>query len=683
MIYYYVDPGSGFVFAQNASLVWGILLGLLGTFALFFKLFFRFLKRAFLIFLVLLSIFIIGGAIMHKSAAAKKVVVLGIDAMDPAITERLMQEGRLPNFERLKASGAYARLKTTVPPESVVAWTTFLTGLNPGSHGVYDFIMRDPKTYFPYLSLNGVSTAKGKTKIEIFRKGDAFWKTLSRNNIPCFIYFCPNTFPPEAIRQGKMLSGMGVPDITGTMGKLSFYTTRPLSPEDAESRGRIIHIELKNNVVETSIYGPRVELRGSVAESAVPLKMQLVPGGKDILLQFQGNRLLLRENTWSDWQTVSFRIGQLKKMRGIARFYCKAAAPDVEVYMSPINFDPRQPYFPISYPNDFSKGLAKKTGLFYTQGMPHDTWALTEGRINEDAFLEQTDMILEERRRIAEEELKTFKKGVFFFYIETLDSIQHMFWRYTDPRSALYEEHSRYKDTIAAYYEKIDGLLGDILKAVDKDTTLIVFSDHGFSSSRRVVHLNRWLLENQYLFLKNGVHESREFFEDVDWSKTKAYALGFGGVYLNRVNREYRGIVTDAEARDLKKTMSKQLEQLQDPESKEMAVKKVYSREEVFQGPYANNAPDLFVGFNAGYRVSWQTALGGTPTGAIMEDNRKKWSGDHLIDPSIVPGVVFINHKTALKEPAIVDIAPTILHVYSIHKPEEMQGESLFKDTVK
>jgi predicted AlkP superfamily phosphohydrolase/phosphomutase len=681
MLNYYVDPGSGFVFVQNTTFLWGIILGLLGTFFFFFRLFFKFLKRIFWVFIILLAILIIGGLIMHKPVSIKKVIILGIDGMDPNITEQLMQEGRLPNFSYLKTMGTYSHLKTITPAESVVVWTSFITGLNPGSHGIFDFIMRDPKNYLPYLSLNEISTIQDKIKIQIRRKGLAFWDILSKNRIPSYIYFCPNTFPPEHVL-GKMLSGMGVPDITGTMGRFSFYTTKPLSEDDKDTRGKVIHVESKDNIIETEIYGPKMNLNSSTTESTIPLRIMLAPDIKKISLEFQGNRLSLKENSWSNWQRVSFKIGLSRKIYGIVRFYLKSIKPDFELYCSPINFDPRKPPFPISYPNDYSGKLAKRIGYYYTQGMPHDTWALTEDRFNEDAFLEHADIILEERIRILEEELNRFKKGVFFFYFDTLDSIQHMFWRYIDSKHPLYEANSHYKDTIFKYYEKIDQILGDVLKKVDQDTTVMVFSDHGFGPFQRAVHLNRWLLENGYLFLKDGLDESKEFFEDVDWSKTKAYALGFGGIYINKIGREYYGIISEPEAQELKQTIRESLRQFKDPKTGEPVVKNIYLQEEVFQGSYLKDAPDLFVGFNPGFQVSWQTALGGVPK-ILIEDNNRKWSGDHEIDPSLIPGVIFVNKKIGLKDPLIIDIAPTILGLFNINIPKEIQGKVLFKDETK
>ncbi len=606
---------------------------------------------------------------MHKDGQRNKVIILGVDAMDPHITEQLIQQGRLPNFSYLKNTGSYSPLSTTIPSESVVAWTSFATGLKPGSHGIFDFIMRDPKTYLPYLSLSEISNVRGEVKIQTYRKGDTFWNILSRNKIPCFIYFCPNTFPPEPLF-GKMLSGMGVPDISGTMGKFSFYTTKALSEQDKESRGRIKQVVPYKNVIQTELYGPKAIQNGYVTESTAPLRIFLKPDEETAQVYLQSRRFFLKKGTWSDWQKVTFKIGLFRRAHGILKFYLKSVRPEFELYCSPINFDPEMPLFPISYPKDYSGKLVKKTGLYYTQGMPNDTWALTENRLDATTFLEQVDEVLLERERILEEELKKFKGGAFFFYFDTLDITQHMFWRYIDHRHPLYEKNPLYQDVIFKYYEKIDRIVGKVLKGLDKDTTLIILSDHGFGSFRKAVHLNRWLLENGYLFLREGIKESKELFEDIDWSKTKAYAVGFGGVYLNKAGREYYGIVDEDEVHDLKESIIKKLKDFEDTGNGQKVIKNVYVSEDTFAGPYINDAPDLFVGFNDGYRASWQTALGGVPS-ILLEDNKKEWSGDHLIDPSLVPGVIFVNKKISFENPSIIDIAPSILDLFGIAKPKK------------
>ncbi len=677
MIHYYVDPGSGFVFMQGTSFLWAVILGVLGGLFLFFRLFFNFLKKLIWLLCILALAILIGGLIrMHTPKVHKKTIIFGIDAMDPVITEQLMQEGRLPHLSLLKAQGSYARLATVIPSETAVVWSSFATGLDPAGHGIFDFVMRDPRTYALYLSLNEISNTAAGVRVSRRRKGEGFWHTLSAAGVPCSVYFCPNTFPPEPVR-GKMLSGMGVPDISGTMGKFSFYTTAELTENDAQSRGRIIKVQPDaGSLILTDLYGPRVAGGAAPVESRVPLKIRLYREEKKADMELGGIRFSLEEGAWSDWQRVSFKVGVLKRVHGIVRFYLKTTAGEFALYASPVNFDPQNPPFAISYPRNYVKRLSRKIGLYYTQGMPHDTWSLSEGKLDERAFLEETDYILHQREAILKETLKDFKAGVLFFYFDTLDVVQHMFWRYRDPQSPLYQKNDVYANVISRYYERIDRIIGEAMRSMDKDVTCMVISDHGFTSFRRSVHLNRWLLENGYLSLKSGVSGNGEFLENIDWSRTKAYALGFGGIYLNLVNRERDGIVDQSQSEIVKQQITGGLLQLRDPKTAGAVVRHVYDTARIYKEPACVDGPDLYVGFQAGYRASWQTALGGL-SDTLIEDNNKKWSGDHLVDPEVVPGVIFVNKKVDLKSPSILDIAPTLLAAFGIAKPAQMPGQAI------
>ncbi len=597
-----------------------------------------------------------------------KVIILGIDGMDPVITEKLINDGRLPNFAALRKKGSYSRLATTIPAESAVAWASFVTGLDASGHGIFDFIMRNPQDYSLFLGLNEITTIKGKTQIKSRRKGEPFWSILSKSKVPCFIYFCPNTFPPEPT-YGKMLSGMGTPDILGNMGKFSFYTTKLLTKDDLDSRGRIVKVKDNAGVVSAELYGPKVLSAGLQTEAMIPLKIILNPSAEKVLINFQGKSFFLVKDAWSDWQEMSFKTGLFSSVSGIVKFYLKSIKPEFELYVTPINFNPDKPPFPVSYPRGFSKKISGKVGYYHTLGMPVETWALSEGRISEKVFLQQVDDVLDERKRILRQELKSYKSGAFFFYFDTLDIIQHMFWRYLDDKNKPMQNDLRYKDTVYNYYEQIDQVIGEVMKVLDDSATLIVLSDHGFGPFRRSVHLNRWLLEQGYLFLKNEANSNQEFLEGIDWSKTKAYALGFGGIYLNKVGREYYGIVDAAQEEQIKQELLNKLSGMADPVTGEKIVNNVYSAELIYNGPYIKDAPDLFVGFKPGYRVSWQTALGGM-SATLVEDNSKKWSGDHLFDPKEVPGVIFVNRKIETKGNRIIDVASTILGLFEIHRPK-------------
>ncbi len=609
----------------------------------------------------------------------KKVVVLGMDALDPNLLERFIKDNKLPNFSKLKNTGTYARLETTNPPQSEVAWSSFATGLNPGGHGVFDFIMRDPKTYSPFLSLNEISNEPAifnigpiripllRPKITTRRKGICFWEIASQNKIPTYIYFCPNTFPPDKV-YGRMISGMGVPDIRGTMGTFSFYTTAKLD-KNKHTGGLVFHVEARDKIIDTTLYGPRDISKKPARDIQIPMKIKINSDSEFVIINIQKNHIILKKGHWSDWIKLNFKIDIFKSVNGICRFYLKNVYPELELYCSAINFDPRKPAFTISYPRNFARELSRDIGLYHTQGMPYDTWALNEGRIDEDIFLEQANSILKEREAILRKELKRFKGGLFFFYFGYPDIIQHMFWHYQDQQSHTYDatKAAIYGNVILQCYQKMDEILGWVMKNIDSSTALIVLSDHGFNSFHRTVHVNSWLRANGFLFLKDdNLRNGGEFFKDVDWSRTKAYALGFGGIYINQRGREGEGIVSSGnEKEQLKKEISDELYQWRDSAEQRLIVKRVYTSEEIFNGPCINDAPDLFIGFNEGYRASWQTALGAVPE-SVIEDNLKPWSGDHLFDPSVVPGIFLVNQKLNIDKVNIVDIKSVILQLLGI-----------------
>lgn len=675
-IFGYLDPGTGYVFVQNSP---GLLAWLLGILAVLLRLLYQFWKRLFLLlaFSVLLLALTLGIWFMMKNNAGKvvdrKVIVLGIDGMDPRICERLMHEGRLPHLARLAASGTFSRLATTSPAESAVAWTSFATGLNPGRHGVFDFVMRDPDRHSLYLSLNeAVQGRGGRVESRLRRRGKPFWLTLSERDIPSYIYFCPNTFPPEKV-VGRLVSGMGVPDVTGVSGSFTFYTSAGLQPGDRDTHGRVVPLRLVGDTAKAALYGPALAAGGTTRPMEVPLTITVQENG--VQLDLSRARFSLRPGEWSSWHEVSFSRGFLQSEPGMVRFYLKSIAPHVQLYASPVNFDPRKPMLPISHPPGHAGWLASKMGPYYTQGMPADTWALVEGRLDEKAYLEMIDTITETRQQILDVAMADFRGGAFFFYFGCLDDVQHMFWRYIDTESPLHDPSSPHRDTIYRQYEKMDAVVGDVVQRAGEAVVMVV-SDHGFTAYRRSVHLNRWLIEHGYQALKPGA--GTDDADPIDWAKTRAYAVGFGGIYLNRIGREYYGTVEEKDAPALLGAIREELAAFRDPESGVPVVRKVYRREEVYSGPLVErNAPDLYVGFEDGYRASWPTCLGRAPLG-LVEVNRKKWSGDHMVDPSLVPGVLFVNRKVTLASPSIVDVAPTILSVLQAGDPGGLDGRALF-----
>lgn len=663
-----------------------VLLGFLGGISFFFKRiigFFKKDKRRVLypaVLILIITGIITMMTIQHRKTDGlqKRVVILGFDGLSPAILESLMKEGALPHFTALAEQGSYRHLSTTNPPQSPVAWTGFATGQNPGKNGIFDFIKRDPKTYGLDLATSNMEHGVAQRVV----RSKCFWEYASDMDVPSVIISCPLTFPPSKIK-GRMLSGMGVPDILGTEGTFSFYTSEAISSKK-DIGGNVVNVE-KGPVMRLHLIGPKKSLPGGGIENIkIPFTVTPTAGQDGVMIEVQNQKFPLKVGAWSGWKKVSFPIHPFKNMKGIFQFHLVETIPEFKLYAGPINFDPADPSFQLSYPADYAKELSENIGLFYTRGMPMDTWAVNENRLSEKAFLEQANEVLRERTAMLDFELNRFQKGILFCYFDFPDTIQHMFWRYTDPQHPLYEKSGtvEYGNMIKMCYERMDEILGDVMHRVHGDDLLIVLSDHGFNTFRRTVHLNRWLRENNYLFLKDPDAESGgELLEDVDWSKTRAYAIGFGAIYINQNGREGNGIVHAGEETDmLKKEIAGKLEKWVDPKFNQRVVSKVYSKEEIFWGDGAADGPDLFVGFNVGYRASWQTAVGGVP-GTTIEDNIKKWSGDHLFDPRLVPGIILSNRKLP-DTPSLYDITPTILKTigYGDAEIEQMNfdGNSFF-----
>ncbi len=620
----------------------------------------------------------------------KKVVVLGFDGLDPRIVKKMADEGKLPNFKRLMEQGSFSSLKTTLPPQSPVAWSTFATGTNPGSHNIFDFLARDPETYLPKLTITEVESPRslkigsysipvGSPNLIAYRQGTPFWEIVEQNGTPATVLLVPVTFPPD--ENATMLSGMGVPDILGTNGTFSFFTTKP-EDEKKTVGGKIFVVDRFGDQVRSEVFGPKNEFLQDKPTVTLPFVSEIL-GDDKIEIHLQGKTYPLSVGEWSPWIEVEFPMVKYVTVKGILRFYLVGVSPHFALYMSPVNIDPTAPVLPISNPKEYSAEIADKFGLYYTQGMPEDTWALNELRLGDSAFLELVEFIQNERVRLFKDELRKMEKGLLIATFVSSDRVQHMFSRSIDAENPLYEGSPHYsegKDPIALVYQYCDKILGTTLDYIDDNTTLIVVSDHGFSTFRRVVHLNSWLAQNDFMnFLDSSEQESNEFFENIDLEQSKAYSLGLNSIYINLKGREKFGTVEPGmELERVKAEIIAKLEQLVDPETGQKAVKKVYDTAKEYSGPFVKNAPDLVVGYFDGFRTSWQTALGGAPK-AIFEDNIKKWSGDHLIDPDLVPGVFLSNKPIKVSDPGLTDIASTILAEFGIEPPKGMEGRVIFK----
>lgn len=630
----------------------------------------------------------------ESPAKQKKLIILGIDGMDPQLLRQFMDEGRMPNFAALAARGGFLNLQTSIPPQSPVAWSNLITGMNPGGHGIFDFIHRDPTTLTPYFSTSQVNPSKHNLRIGswviplsegevlLLRDGKAFWQYLDEQKIPLTVFRIPSNFPPVPTK-GNTFAGMGTPDLLGGYGTFSFHTDDPIFPAGPVSGGVIYPVQIAGSHIEAQLHGPVNTLRNGNPELTIPFTVDREPSEPVARFSVQDQQFILREHEWSPWIRITFKfIPGLESITGICRFYLKEVRPQFELYVTPINIDPSNPALPISTPASYARELSRDVGYFYTQGIAEDTKALTSGLLNDEEYLAQAHIVFEEQRRLFDHELARFRKGLFFFYFSSLDQNGHMFWRATDQKFPAYdlELAAKHGKVLEDYYHEMDGILGEALRAADENTTVLVVSDHGFAPFRRSFNLNTWLLENGYLVLREGAPpQSRDIFRDADWSRTRAYGLGLNGLYVNLRGREKNGIVNPgAESEGLQREIAERLLAARDPNNKQQVVTRVDRAAEAYSGPAVSQAPDLIVGYNRGYRVGWDSVLGGIPS-KVMEDNTQPWSGDHCIDSTKVPGVVLSSRRIQADAPALTDIAPTVLAEFGIARPPTMQGHNIFE----
>jgi predicted AlkP superfamily phosphohydrolase/phosphomutase len=659
--------------------------------------------------------------------AKQRVFVLGFDGMDPTLSRKWMDEGKLPNLKRLSESGTFAKLETTQPSESPVAWSSFATGVNPGKHNIYDFLVRDLQTYMPDLA--GVKKEPPEFKWGLIptkrpratstRGGTSFWVHAGNDGVKSAILTVPMTFPTEEVHHGEVLGGLPVPDIRGTIGTFNYWATDLSSFEEGNTEfgGFLKRLLFEGGVSSTVLKGPESpilrqeerELRKKKAAGALSesddKRLEELSSGKDVNVPFtvawtegsgradieiQGTKLSLKAGEWSGWVPLTFSFNFLVKAKGMTQFHVIRADRELQIYAMPVNLDPRDPPIPISAPADYSKRLADQIGLYRTLGWAEPTWPLNEGRLDEATFMYDAERAFEEREKIFFKRMETDDWDLFVAAIETTDRVSHMMWRLIDPKHPMYEPAlaARHGDAIEKIYRRADDLVGRIEAKLPPGTVFIVMSDHGFHSFRRGVNLNTWLVQNGYMVFEGQVDVKAsmndmflgrgKFFQGVDWSRTRAYAVGLGQIYFNLRGREAQGVVSaGAEYKALQDEMAAKLLGLKDPDTGEAVFADIYRRDDIYKGDYLQAAPDLQVGFHDGYRVGWQDTMGGI-TRAVVENNNRKWSGDHCATATeISGGVFFSNRKIATATPHIMDLSPTILKLLEVSLPADLDGKPL------
>ena len=526
--------------------------------------------------------------------SSKKIIVIGVDGMDPGFVERHWAD--LPNLKRV----SFSRLATTTPPQSPVAWSTFITGLDPAEHGIFDFVHRDPATHELFLSTDRTTPPRftlplgpyqlplSRSHVESLRHGTAFW---AKSSVPVTIVRIPANYPPLTV--GDEISGMGTPDLRGTQSTFQFYTDDPAETGRAVSGGLIRRVSLTDGHVDLNIEGPPNSLRTDRAYATAPMSIDVDAEMPAARFEVGGQVTVLRQGEWSPWLTLDFPLlPHVISVRGMVRVFVKQLHPRFEIYVSPVDIDPQEPALPISSPPSF----AKKMGRFYTVGIPEDTSALRQGVFNLPEFLRQSREVLKDELHLLNETLAQYKGGFLFFYFSSVDENSHILW-------------GKHDAELLEFYRAIDAAVGEIMRR-EPDARLIVMSDHGFSTFDRAVNLNTWLLEEGLLVRD-------------DWANTKAYAMGLNALYLSGADKD---------------DVRRRLLNLRDPVNGRVVMETVT---EVYPAPENRRvAPDLIVGYAPGYRASWATGLGEVPD-TVIDDNTDAWIADHCINAADVPGVLF------------------------------------------
>jgi predicted AlkP superfamily phosphohydrolase/phosphomutase len=643
----------------------------------------------------------VGSRSRVSRSSGKKVIVIGVDGMDPRLSEPMMKEGLLPHLAKLRAAGGFSRLGTSIPPQSPVAWANFINGAGPGSHGIFDFIHRHPhEQYAPFSSVAETVPGEGGWEVRdhrvqlpfwpfnhkppatlLRRQGEPFWDFLDAAGVPTTFYDLPSNYPPSPSQHGhhRCLCGMGTPDLLGSYGTYQYFLEDgPAEPSDEEG-GKRANLAFDNETARAKLVGPENSLLVTPEPVTVEFLVHRDRQANAAVIEIQGQKIVLKSGQWSRWARVNFELSTAfppaTTVSGICRFYLQEVTPRFRLYVSPLNMDPSAPAQQISEPASFVKDISAQRGLFYTTGFQEDNKARYNGVFMDDEFLKQANMVLEERLVLYDYAVNDYDDGLLFFYFSSSDLQSHMFWWDSDDKHPIRspEDAKTCFGHVKRLYQRLDTVVGDLMDRYGSQATIIVMSDHGFANFGTQFNLNSWLRDLGYL----GPMDCTSLKKDVDWSQTVAYGLGINGLYLNLKGRERDGTVEPGEQQEALLTeLTQGLEGVID-DNGERVIRRVYRADRIYSGNATALAPDLIVGYARGYRASWATCLGYL-TPEVLLPNDMAWSADHCADALEVPGVFFSNRPIRAKAPALVDLAPSILAEFGLSTPSAMEGRNIF-----
>ncbi|HSL29453.1 MAG TPA: alkaline phosphatase family protein [Anaerolineales bacterium] len=552
-----------------------------------------------------------------------KTLILGFDSFDPAVFEDMAGRHQLPNLEKFSQHGGYARLEVCSPPQTEVSWTSIATGSDPGGHGIFDFVHRDPSSYTPYVSILPTrKSAVGEQFVPPYT-AKTFFEAAADLGYPATALWWPAMFPARPALPVNTLPGLGTPDIRGQLGVGTLLTTEERTLEKTavakvSPDGR--------NRYKGILSGPQTRGRDGPQTITLPLQLEIIDE-RSARLRIDGQQIDLPLGKWSDIVELRFKLGILTNVHAITRFIATCLRDDIRVYALPLQIHPLHSVWHYASSPSFARKLWKDVGPYLTLGWPQDTTGLEDGCITDDQFLDLCQSIFHRRIQILYYLLNDFREGVLAAIFDDLDRVQHMFFRDR-------------MDVVQDWYRRLDGFVGEVSDRIEAWTgtyRYLILSDHGFANFHTKIHLNRWLLDQGYLITKNDGGD----LNGVDWSQTRAYAVGLNSLYLNIAGREAQGILAPDAVEPLLSELRAKLMGWTDTRNTRV-IQNVRLKHETYSGPYTRFGPDLVVGYAPGYRASAETGLGKIPA-IVLEPNSDHWGADHCMDADAVPGVIFAN----------------------------------------
>lgn len=572
-----------------------------------------------------------------------RTLILGLDAFDPDVFERLHEQGKLSNLADFVKAKRYNRFRVSNPPQSEVSWTSIATGLNPGEHGLFDFVHRDPGTYSLFVSLLPSKEGFGGSHFVRPHRARTIFDTASDKGFPATTLWWPATFPARPESPVRTLPGLGTPDIRGRLGVGTLFT----SDADFNAEGLKTPVETlkrsRKDDYSAQLSGPVRKTRQGNSTTRLPFRLEIA-GEQSARLKIGNHSLELRIGDWSPILELKFEVGLFFSVQAITRVVITQLQPDVRLYFLPLQIHPLKSPWSYGSPGSFVKHSWQYNGPYLTLGWPQDTQALEDGIITDQQFLSLCNSIYQARVNVLMPLLKNFDEGIIGAVFDTVDRVQHMFWKDRP-------------DIVEAWYLKLDALAGQVenhfsLKS-SRDDRLVIVSDHGFANFDYKVHLNRWLIDNGFLVPKNS--QANGEWKDIDWLHSSAYSIGLNSLYLNLADREGQGMVQPNQHEPILSDLELGLLALKDPDGYPV-VQKVWRAQEAFNGVNVDRGPDLVIGFSPGYRASAETGLGGWDREVVVS-NGDHWNADHCINPLAVPGVIFANGELEhISQPSYYDI---------------------------